>query len=83
MCKEEIPRRKEVKQMALKHKVCINVTAPNGRKRMVLQSGVRNLPVRLIRFLFGDCTQVVVLKPGQSVDAVEVKEIPEEMANTV
>lgn len=69
--------------MTLKHKVCINVTDPNGRKRMVLKSGVRKLPMRLIRFLFGDCTQVVVLKPGQSVEAVEVKEMPEGMANTV
>lgn len=69
--------------MALKHKVCINVTAPNGRKRMVLQSGVRNLPMRLVRFLFGDCTQIVVLKPGQTVEAVEIKEVPERMVNTI
>lgn len=69
--------------MALKHKVCINVTAPNGRKRMVLQSGVRNLPMRLVRLLFGDCTQIVVLKPGQTVEAVEIKEVPEGMVNTV
>lgn len=67
--------------MALKHKVCINVTAPNGRKRMVLQSGVRNLPMRLVRFLFGDCTQIVVLKPVQTVEAVEIKEVPEGMVN--
>ena len=67
--------------MALKHKVCINVTAPNGRKRMVLQSGVRNLPMRLVRFLFGDCTQIVVLKPGQTVEAVEIKEVTEGMVN--
>ena len=67
--------------MALKHKVCINVTAPNGRKRMVLQSGVSNLPMRLVRFLFGDCTQIVVLKPGQTVEAVEIKEVPEGMVN--
>ena len=67
--------------MALKHKVCINVTDPNGRKRMVLQSGIRNLPMRLVRFLFGDCTQIVVLKPGQTVEAVEIKEVPEGMVN--
>lgn len=69
--------------MALKHKVCINVTSPSGQKRMVLQSGVRDLPMRLVRLLFGECTQIVVLKPGQTVEAVEVKEIPERMVSTI
>ncbi len=33
------------------------------------------LPAGLIRFLFGDFTQVYLLKPGQSVESVDVKEV--------
>lgn len=63
--------------MALKHRVVINVSDPNGRKANVLKGADARLPVRLLRFLFGEFTQVYLLSPGQTVESVDVKEIRE------
>lgn len=61
--------------MKLKHKVRINVTDDVGNKQTVLQSGISYLPRKLARWLFGENTEVLVLKPGQSVDSVEIREM--------
>lgn len=60
--------------MTLKHRITINVTDPHGKTGTVLKGADARLPARLVRFLFGDYTQVYLLKPGQSVDVKEVKE---------
>jgi len=56
----------------MKHKVEISVG-----KEPVLGSRVMRLPERLLNFLLGDFTEVILLKPGSSVSSVEVHEIPE------
>ena len=61
--------------MKLKHKIRINVTDDVGKKQTVLQSGVRHLPRRIAKWLFGENTEVLVLTPGQSVESVEVHEV--------
>lgn len=61
--------------MSLKHKITINVSDPMGKKATVLRGADITLPSRLIRFFFGDFTQVYLLAPGQSVESVDVKEI--------
>ena len=63
--------------MALKHKVVINVSDSGGRKRNVLRGADMKLPARLVRFLFGDFTQVYLLAPGQTVESVDIKEVRE------
>ena len=63
--------------MALKHKVTINVTDPTGKKATVLRSASRRIPERLVRFLFGDFTQVYLLAPGQTVESVDIREVKE------
>ena len=63
--------------MALKHKVVINVSDSGGRKRNVLKGADMKLPARLLRFLFGDFTQVYLLAPGQTVESVDIKEVRE------
>ena len=47
--------------MALKHRITINVTDPHGNTGTVLKGADVRLPARLIRFLFGDFTQVYLL----------------------
>ena len=59
--------------MELKHRATINVTDPHGKTGTVLKGADARLPARLIRFLFGDFTQVYLLKPGQSVESVDGK----------
>ena len=61
--------------MKLKHKVRINVTDDVGNKQTVLQGGIRYLPRKIARWLFGENIEVLVLKPGQSVDSVEIREM--------
>ena len=61
--------------MNLKHKVQINVTSVGGKRQMVVKSGVRKLPRRIIHFLFGEDAEILVMKTGDSVDSVEIKEM--------
>ncbi|MCI9127460.1 MAG: hypothetical protein HFG28_09715 [Eubacterium sp.] len=63
--------------MALKHKITINVTDARGKHTTVLRGAHRRIPERLVRFLFGDYTQVYVLAPGQTVESVDVREVKE------
>lgn len=68
--------------MSIKHKVYINVTSPTGKKMNVLKGGVCSLPRRFLTALFGENTEVFVLTPGQTIQSVEIHEIPKEGGNT-
>lgn len=63
--------------MKLKHKITINVMDPDGRKANVLKGADVRLPSRLLHFLFGDFTQVYLLKPGQTIESVDIQEVTE------
>lgn len=63
--------------MALKHRITINVTDRYGRTETIFNGVDVRLLARLIRFLFGNFTQVYLLKPGQLVEPVDVKEVKE------
>ena len=60
--------------MTMRHTVQIHVARPEGTLP-VIRSGIRHVPRRIIRFLFGDCAEILVLKPGESVTKVEIKEV--------
>lgn len=45
--------------MKLKHKVRINVTDDVGNKQTVLQGGIRYLPRKIARWLFGENIEVL------------------------
>ena len=59
--------------MSVHHTVHISVARPGGPVP-IISSRVRHIPRRLIRFLFGDCSEILVLKPGETVKTVEIKE---------
>lgn len=61
--------------MAIKHKIVINVSDPKGKTANVLKGANVKLPTRLIKFLFGDFTQVYLLAPGQTVESVDIHEV--------
>lgn len=61
--------------MKLKHKVKINVSDRAGNKQAILQSGTVSLPKRLLTFLFGEFTDVLVLTPAESVEGIEIQEV--------
>ena len=60
--------------MGKKHTVRINIANRNGNKQQILTSTRLSLPRRLLRFLFGDFCQVLVLTPGETVTGVEIHE---------
>ena len=41
----------------------------------MLKGAIRKLPSKIIKWLFGDYTQVYLLKPGETVESVDVKEV--------
>lgn len=61
--------------MKLKHRVCINLTDEDGNKQVVLKGGIRHLPSKIVTWLFGQDTEILVLKQGRSIDSVEIREI--------
>lgn len=58
-----------------RHIVRINIASRRGDKQRVLTSTRVSLPRRLLRFLFGDFCQVLVLTPGETVDGIEINEM--------
>lgn len=61
----------------MKHKVTIKVADADGRSTTVLKGAGKKLPTRILRFLFGDFTQVYLLSPGQTVQSVDISEVKE------
>jgi hypothetical protein len=59
--------------MRLQHTVRINVAQEGGNEN-VLQTKHAKLPYRLLRFLFGSYSQILILTPGKSVRSVEIHE---------
>lgn len=59
----------------MKHRVRINIADKSRRKQEVLESAHMRLPKRLLRLLFGDFCEVLVLAPGETVDGIEIREM--------
>lgn len=59
----------------MKHTVSINIADQDGNKQKVLQSKTMKLPQKIVRWLFGEFCEVLVLTPGQTVAGIEIKEI--------
>ena len=51
--------------MQIKHRVRINVADRNGNQQNVLESRKLRVPQRILRLLFGDFCEVLVLTPGK------------------
>ena len=58
-----------------RHIVRINIASRRGDKQRILTSTRVSLPRRLLRFLFGDFCQVLVLTPGETVEGIEINEM--------
>ena len=65
----------------MKHAVTIRVADADGHGTTVLKGAEKRISTRLLRWLFGDYTNVFLLSPGQSVQSVDISEIKEEQQN--
>lgn len=66
-------------KIPMKHRVRISVCDAHGRKHPVLRCGTKRLPRRLVKWLFGDFCEVLVLTPGKTVGEVEIRKVPGEV----
>lgn len=57
-----------------KHIVKINIANRHGEKHNILSTTKVSIPRRILRFLFGDFCQVLVLTPGETVEGIEINE---------
>lgn len=58
----------------MKHKVSITLTEKDGTKEDVLKGGIKKIPKRLIRLLFGEPVDVLFLSAGRTIESVEIRE---------
>lgn len=61
--------------MRVKHKVSIWIAQADGRTASVIKSGSMSIRNKLLKFLFGEKVNVLVLTPGDSVETVEIHQI--------
>ena len=59
----------------MKHQVIINVVKDNGEKVPVVKGAIKYLPRKIVEWLFGEYTQVYLLKPGETVSSVDIVEV--------
>lgn len=65
--------------MKLRHTVKVNVAGRKGNKQEVLKSTSIRLPKRLLKLLFGDFEEMLVIVPGKSVEGIVIQEISEKV----
>ena len=63
--------------MCRQHEVNVVVERPDGSRHTVLKTRKRYMREALIRMLFGDAREILILDPGETVQTVAVKEIKE------
>lgn len=71
--REALP--KEVVQMAITHKITLNVVRGNESKTRVLDSGITYIRDKILTYFFGPARQVFLLYPGETVESVVIKEV--------
>ena len=64
----------------MKHTVKINVAGRNGEGTEVFRARKMSIPKRLLKLIFGDFCEVMVLSPGKTVLSVEIRELPESVS---
>lgn len=60
----------------INHRVNVRVTQSDGVRTEVLQARECRLYRRFLRFLLGDEVNVLVISPSDTVNAIEITEVP-------
>lgn len=61
----------------MKHSVKVLVETKNGREEL-LKSKHLKIREKIMKFLFGDFCEVIVLNPSKKIDRVQVEEVKDE-----
>ena len=66
--------------MRLGHRVRINVSHQTGANEEILRSRTKRVRNRILTFLLGRFSEVLVLEPGKTICSVEIHEVEKEEA---
>lgn len=66
------------KEQEMKHNVTIRVGRPGAVPEHVLTSSTRRMRARIARLLFGDFSEVIILRSGRTVRNVNIEEVKED-----
>ena len=59
----------------LRHKILVHVTNRKGEKENVMHGTILRLPRKLLKLIFGDTQEIMLIKPGKTVAGFEIREI--------
>jgi hypothetical protein len=59
----------------LRHKILVHVTNRKGEKENVMHGTILRLPRKLLKLLFGDIQEIMLVTPGKTVAGFEIKEV--------
>lgn len=57
------------------HRIRINVSDKAGNKEQVMDGVKLRVPAKILRLIFGELTDVMVIAPGKNVEGIEIHEI--------
>lgn len=63
----------------LKHTVKVNLADKKGNKQELLKTTSFRLPQRFLKLFFGDFDEILILKPGKSVEGIVIQEVPQNL----
>ena len=63
--------------MAVKHRIVINISDCRRAQEKRAEGRGCETAGKVLKFLFGEFTQVYLLSPGQTVESVDIREVEE------
>ena len=57
------------------HRIRINVSDKAVNKEQVMDGVRLRVPAKILRLIFGELTDVMVIAPGRNVDGIEIHEV--------
>ena len=60
----------------LRHKVIMKVADRHGNKKEILRTVNVSLPKKIIKLIFGEFTDFMLIVPGDSVEGFYIEELP-------
>ena len=66
----------ECKEVPMKHNVKVLVETKNGRQELLNSRHLR-IREKILKFLFGDYCEVLILNPSKQIEKIQIEEVKE------
>ena len=67
----------------MKHNICIRVGRPDAQPQSLLRCKRFYFPEKLLFLIFGEFSEILVIKPGNTVEGIEIHELQTGGANEI